>query len=147
MKKIKLLIVDDRDIVRDSLKLLFSNSLNITVKDEASDGGEALGLIEKNDYDVVLMDVNMPTMNGVDATKNILKLKPQVRILASSFNESASYISEMIKAGAYGFIKKGESRKSYFDAIESVNSGKIYLSEEVNYKTYDKVSSFLKASY
>ena len=147
MDSISVLIVDDRDIIRDSLKLLLANAKNIIVKGEASDGEEALDLIANNDYDVVLMDINMPNMDGVEATKRIIKLNPQIRILANSFYSSATFIKNMISAGASGFIKKGESGKSYIDAIESVNEGMVYLSDEVNHKTYDKVLGYLKSSF
>ncbi|MBL4593868.1 MAG: response regulator transcription factor [Flavobacteriales bacterium] len=145
MKKISLLIVDDRDIIRDGLKLIFSGSDNINVKDEASDGNEAIALIEKNDYDVVLMDINMPNMNGIEATKSIKKLKSNIKVLANSFYTSPIFIRDMIRAGSSGFIKKGESRNSYIEAIESVHNGTIYLSDEVNHKTYDKVLDYLKS--
>lgn len=143
---INVLIVDDRDIIRDSLRMFFSNENGIRLKDDADDGYEALKLIETNDYDVVLMDINMPNMNGVEATKKIKKLNSNIKILASSFNASPFLIKEMIAAGASGFIKKGESKKEYVKAIEAVNSGTIYLSDEVNYKTYAKVLAYLKCS-
>ncbi len=144
MKKINLLIVDDRDIIRDGLKLIFSNSKNIKVKGEASDGNEALELIKENDYDVVLMDINMPNMNGIEATKKIKKLKSNIKVLANSFYASPLFIKDMIKAGSSGFIKKGESSSVYFEAVQTVNNGTIYLSDEVSHKIYDKVLAYLK---
>jgi len=146
MEGINVLIVDDRDIVRDGLKLIFSVSDHVNVIGEASDGNEAMSLIEKNDYDVVLMDINMPNMNGIEATKKIKKLKSNIKILANSFYVSPIYIKDMIKAGASGFITKGESRQSYLKAIESVFNGNVYFTDKISYKTYDKVSAYLKYS-
>jgi len=141
---IDVLIVDDRDIIRDSLKLSFLTTDDIEVKDEASDGKEAMRLVEENNYDVVLMDINMPNMDGIEATKNILKIKPETKVLANSFHVSPLYIKEMIKAGSFGFITKGDGRDSYLEAVRSVANGAVYLSDEINNETYDKVLDYLK---
>lgn len=147
MKMISLLIVDDRDIVRDSLKITFSGAKDIHVKDEASDGKEAMELIEKNDYDVVLMDINMPNMNGMKATKEMIKIKPNIKILANSFYITPLYIKEMIRAGSYGFITKGDGRDSYIEAVRTVANGAVYLSDEINNETYNQVLRYLKSPF
>ena len=144
MKKINVLIVDDRDIVRDSLRVTFSGVKDICVKDDASDGAEAMRLIEKNDYDVVLMDINMPNMDGIQATKEIIKINPNIKVLANSFHVTPLYIKEMIRAGSYGFITKGDGRAAYIEAIRTVANGAVYLSDEINSETYDQVLTYLK---
>jgi len=144
MKKIKLLIVEDRDVIKDALKMFLNMEKGIEVTGEASDGMEAISLISKNQYDVVLMDINMPNMNGIDTTKKIFKLDPNIKVLANSLHASPYYIKEMIKAGAYGFITKGEKNSIYVDAIKSVSKGAIYLSDEIKSSTYDKVLAYLK---
>ena len=141
---ISVLIVDDRDIIKDSLKLIYLGTDDIRVVATASDGREALRLIEENDYDVVLMDINMPFMNGIEATKRIVKLKPSIKILANSFYLNAIYIKEMIRAGAYGFITKGEPSENYIEAVRTINNGAIYLSEEIDSTIYDKVLKHLR---
>ena len=146
MEKIKVLIVDDRDIIRDSLKLILKGSNDIIIEDEASDGHEAISLIKNKNYDVVLMDINMPNMNGVEATKKILKIKPTIKILANSFHLNAIHIRDMINAGVLGFIKKGESKKNYINAIKTVAKGAAFLSDEINYKVYQEASSYLRYS-
>jgi DNA-binding NarL/FixJ family response regulator len=143
MKFIKLLIVDDRDIVRDSLKLLFTESTGIKVEGEAVNGEEALKLIKENDYDVVLMDLMMPKVNGIDATKNILKFKPNIKILANSFSINPFYIKQSIEAGACGFIQKDENKSSYIEAIKTIHNGGVFLSEGISNKVYDKVLYYL----
>ena len=144
MKKINVLIVDDRDIIRDSLKLILKNEEQINVKGGASDGEEALKMVTENDYDVVLMDINMPNMNGVEATKRMMKLKPKIKVIANSFHLNSLYIRDMVSAGVLGFIKKGESRKNYIDAIKTVARGSVFLSDEINYKEYDKAVTSLE---
>ena len=143
---INVLVVDDRDIIRDSLKMIFSKSEDIKIKNEAVDGKEAIKLIEKNDYDIVLMDINMPNMNGIEATRTILKIKPETKILVNSFHLSPLHIKEMVTAGVLGFIRKGESTENYIAAIKTVVKGNVFLSDEINYKVYDKAASYLNFS-
>ena len=146
MKPIRLLIVDDREIIRDSLKLLFLEVKDITVMGEASDGYEAIELIKEKDYDVVLMDINMPLLNGIEATKQIIKFNSNTKVLGNSFYVSPTYIKDIIKAGAFGFITKDESREVYLDAIRKVHKGSIYLSDKLNCQVYDKVLTYLNHS-
>jgi DNA-binding NarL/FixJ family response regulator len=145
--KIRVLIVDDRDVIIDGLKLIFSGAKDIDIKGVASNGEEAIELVRKHDYDVVLMDVNMPVMNGVEATKAIKKLNFKIKILANSFYLDPILIKDMMKAGAQGFVRKGDTKTAYFDAVKTVSNGGVYLSEEVPSKTYDKVSKYLKSSF
>ena len=144
MEPIKLLIVDDRDIIRDSLKLYFSKIPEITVKGEAEDGETALELIKKHDYDVILMDLLMPNLNGIEATRNIIKLKPNIKILANSFSSNPYNIKQLIEAGAYGFITKDESRNVYIEAVKTVHNGEIFLSDGISNEIYNKVLDYLK---
>lgn len=146
MKHIRLLIVDDREIIRDSLKLLFSGLKDITVTGEASDGYEAIDLVKKNDYDVILMDINMPLLNGIEATKEITKINSNTKVLGNSFFISPTYIKDLIKAGARGFITKDESREVYIEAVKATHQGKIYLSDKVNHQVYDKVLNYFNHS-
>lgn len=139
MKKTRILIVDDSSITRNGLKIMLSKSEEITIQGEASDGQEALDLIGQNEYDVVLMDINMPNINGIEATKNIRKINKNIRILTNSFNVSAFDIKEMISAGASGYITKGDNIASYIEAIWTVQNGGIYLSDEISESTYKSV--------
>lgn len=141
---IRLLIVDDRDVVRDSLRLYFTEATGIRVVGEASDGIEALEMIKENDYDVVLMDLLMPNVNGIDATKSIIKLKPSTKILANSFVVNPYYIKELISAGASGFIEKDESKSVYIEAIKTLHQGGVFLSDGISKKVYDKVLDYYK---
>jgi len=146
MKSISILIVDDREIIRDSLKVILSRVEDIYVKDEASDGFEAINLVKKNNYDVVLIDVNMPVLNGVEATKQIVKHNSNIKILANSFCINPYDIKDIIKAGASGFITKDESMENYIEAIRKIHRGEIYLSDKINHKDYDKVLTYFNHS-
>lgn len=140
MNTIKILIVDDRDIIRDSIKLSLLNSKEMKVTGEASDGLEAVNLVKNNEYDLVLMDINMPKMDGMEATKKIINLKPNVKILAHSFNDNAYYILDIIKSGASGYIKKGDTYNTYMKAIKQVYNGGFFLSDEIIDLLYDEAN-------
>lgn len=144
MKKTRLIIVDDCEMIRKVLKLLLLSIEEIEIAAEASDGQEALDLIAKNDYDVVLMDINMPNLNGIEATKQIKKIDKNIKILTNSFNVSAFYVKEMLKVGASGYITKGDTRAAYLEAIWTVHNGGVYLSEEIDASVYDEVYSDMK---
>ncbi len=141
---IQLLIVDDRDIIRDSFKLFFTESSGINVAGEASDGIEALKLIKENNYDVVLMDLLMPNVSGIDATKNIKKIKPSTKILANSFAINSFQVRDLIAAGASGFILKDENKNVYIDAIKTIYNDGSYFSDEISKKVNEKVLACLK---
>ena len=131
MEKINVLLVEDRDIIRDSLKVLIDDYEGIHIKAEATNGIEALSKIKSEDFDVILMDINMPEMDGFEATKKILELKPETKILAYSFHQNPFYIKEMIKAGVSGYITKGEGKEAYHEAIKSIMDGKRYFSKGI----------------
>ena len=139
MEEVKVLIVDDRDVIRDILKLNFLRSTKIKVIGEASDGLEAINLIKKNDYDVVLMDINMPIMNGIDSTKKMIEIKPDIKVLVNSLFVNAESITEMLKAGACGFITKGETSSSYEKAIVEVSKGIVFFSDEIDCDISEKI--------
>ncbi len=146
MEEIRVLIVEDRDIIRDSIKLFFLKSKKIRIIGEASDGKEAIEMIKKHNYDIVLMDINMPNLNGIEATKKIVTINPRIKILGNSFFVNAETVFQMLNAGAHGFLTKGESASKYQEAILSVSNGSIYLSDNIDSCVYDKVFSYLKSS-
>jgi two-component system, NarL family, response regulator DegU len=146
MKPINLLIVDDREIIRDSLKLVFSRSKDIHVKGEASDGLESIEMVKKYQFDVVLMDIHMPLMSGIEATRQIIEHDANIKVLGNSFYLIPTYIQQILKVGASGFITKEEDGECYIEAVRSVSKGKIYLSDKINYQGYDKIISNINHS-
>ncbi len=147
MKKIQVLLVDDRDIIRDAVKLTFKNSKQIEICDEAENGLAALKCIQENDYDVILMDINMPNMDGIETTRRILQIKPTSKILCFSFLTNIHYIKEMIENGVMGYITKDADKETLVEAIKTAYNNEIYLEDEINnlimrdYITYLKLCS------
>lgn len=144
MGKIKVLVVDDRDVIRDSLKLILKGDEHVVIEATAEDGFEAISLIKEKQFDVILMDINMPNMNGIETTKKILQINPSLKVLVNSLHLSSIHIKDMINAGVSGFIKKGESKNKYKEAITNVANGVAHFSDEVNSKTYQEALSYLK---
>lgn len=130
MEKIKVLLVDDRDVIRDCLKLLFKSSLDIEIVAEANDGLEALYKAQNCEYDIILMDYNMPEKNGLVVLKNLMEINPNIRVLMFSMVTNADIIRELLDEGAYGYIVKNSHINIYEQAIKIVNSGGKYLCEE-----------------
>ncbi|MBW6484125.1 MAG: response regulator transcription factor [Vicingaceae bacterium] len=147
MKKIKIAVVDDRDIIRDLLISMFKLNSAIEIVGEACNGNDAIKLVAEKNVDVVIMDIIMPGLNGLEATKKIKTLNPRVKILCNSFLTDIYQIKSMLDAGASGYIEKGESIQSYIEAIEIINNDGIYLSDKINDEMYDKMYNKILKSY
>lgn len=128
---ISVLIADDHEMVRQSIALLLAASGVINVTAEAKDGEEAIKLVEKNAIDVVLMDVRMPGLSGLEATKRILKQHPQAKIIGLSGYNDGSYPSLFMRAGAMGYITKDTGLNDMVTAIKTVHNGATYLSPAI----------------
>jgi len=125
---IKVLLADDHKIVRDGLRNLLEKHSDISVSGEAEDGREALQLARKLSPDVVVMDIAMPELNGIEATRQILSEYPGVKIVALSMHSDRRYVSEMLKAGASAYLLKDCAFEELITAIRTIMKGKIYLS-------------------
>jgi two-component system response regulator NreC len=126
-ESIRVLIADDHTIVRSGLRLLLSNEPDIEVVGEALDGSEAVALTETLHPDVVLMDITMPKMDGMEATRQIMTRFPQTHILVLTMHRSDEYFFEMLKAGASGYILKGAETSDLIHAVRVVGRGKVFL--------------------
>jgi len=129
--KLIVFLVDDHNLFREGLKFLLSNNELITEIYEAENGQDLLTLAQKVKPDIVFMDIEMPIMNGIDATKGILLLYPEVKVIALSMHANENYYSEMIDAGAKGFLLKNSKFDDVQKAIIDVNEGKNYFSPEI----------------
>jgi len=131
MKKIRVLVVDDHTIVRDGICALLALVRDIEVIGEASDGGEALKMVKNLEPDVVLMDIAMPSMGGLEATHQICKEFPRTKVIALTQHDDKEFVFPVIEAGASGFISKVAASSELVSGIRSVFQGDSYLSPSV----------------
>ena len=129
---IKVVIVDDHKMVIDGMSLLLQNQPDIEVIGNALSGEEAIKLISKITPDVVLLDINMPGINGIETCKEMLKIQPQLKIIAISMHKESSLIKLMLSNGAKGYVLKNAGQDEVVEAIKEVYQGKTYLDETVN---------------
>lgn len=128
MKRIRILIVDDHTLVRDGIKALLALATDIEVVGEAANGIEALEKVKEFAPDVVLMDLAMPIMGGLEATRRIRKEFTRTKVLALTQYDDADYVVPVIEAGARGFITKMSAFSELATAIQAVYRGESYLS-------------------
>ena len=131
MQKIRVLVVDDHTIVRDGICALLALAADIAVVGEAANGMEALELVKQLEPDVVLMDVAMPIMGGLEATRRIHREFPQVKVLALTQYDDKDYVFPLIEAGARGFISKAAASSELTSGIRYVHRGESFLSPSV----------------
>lgn len=129
--KTRIAIVDDHRILRDGIKALLKEMNNVELVGEASNGIEFLGLLKVANPELVLMDINMPKMNGIDATREALKIKPDLKVLVLSMHDDIAYYDSMIQIGVHGFLLKESNYNELQKAIESVMEGNPYFSQEL----------------
>jgi two-component system response regulator NreC len=127
MNKVRVLIVDDHAIVRDGVRMILEAQPDIEVVGEASDGREALEAARQLSPGVVLMDIAMPGMNGLEATAAIRQELPDVQVLILTMHEDYEYFFEVLRAGASGYVLKGASSDDLVSAIRAVHQGGVYL--------------------
>lgn len=139
MKKIRVLVADDHTIVRKGLCALLNSEPNIEVVGEAEDGREAVERIGKIKPDVVLMDISMPSLNGFEATRQIRKGHPGIRILVLTMHTNEEYIFEILQAGASGYVLKKSAPSDLVSAINAVYQGSAFLSPPVAEKVIERL--------
>ncbi len=130
-EKIKVFIVDDHAIFRDGLKMIFNKSDEIDVVGESESGEEFLEMMNGVDFDVVLMDLKMGGINGIETTERALKVNPGLKILVLSTYGEEEFLERIIQAGAMGFLLKNVLKETLYNAIKLVYSGKNYFSPEL----------------
>ncbi len=131
MSLIKLMLVDDHEIVRAGLKMLLQAQSDIEIVVEASSGAEAVALAQKHPLDVVLMDITMPGMDGVETTRQLKDCCSSVAILALTIHEEEEYFFQMLNAGASGYIPKRAAPEDLVRAIRTVHRGEVFLHTSV----------------
>ncbi|MCC7453376.1 MAG: response regulator transcription factor [Crocinitomix sp.] len=128
---IKVLLADDHEIITDGLKSILKNEDNIEVVATVSNGRDAVNYIEKNQVDIAVLDINMPIMTGIEATKLIKENAYETKVLILSMYDTMEFIDELIEAGCQGYILKNKGQEELVKAIHRVYSGKPYFGERV----------------
>jgi two-component system, NarL family, response regulator NreC len=129
--KIKIVIADDHKIMREGLKSLIEKQPDMEVAAEAQDGLAVTKLARKLVPQVIIMDIGMPEMNGIDATRQIISENKEIKIIALSMHSDRRFVLEMLKAGASGYLLKDSAFEELVNAVHTVMSGQSYLSPRI----------------
>lgn len=132
MDTINVVLADDHVLVRDGIKALLEDQTGIVVIDEASDGKEALEVVKRSNPDVLIVDIRMPEMNGIEVVAEINKSSSNVKTLVLSMHDSEEYVVKAIQAGADGYLLKGASKEEFLKALNNVASGGKYFTGDVS---------------
>src|SRR6266540_350483 len=132
MEKLRVLLVDDHTVVRQGLRVLLEAEPDITIVAEADTGRQAVQLARKHLPDVVVMDIAMPTLNGLEATRQIIKEVPTARVLALSSYSDDEYVQQLTEAGAAGYLLKQTAAADLLKAIREVRRGNSFFSPAIS---------------
>lgn len=128
---IRMLLADDHKLFRDGLSTLFGNLRDIEIVGEASSGPEALRLAREVAPDIILMDISMPELNGIEVTRQVLVDHPSIRIIILSMHSDRRYVTEALRAGAAGYLLKDTAFEELVGAVRDVLQGRIRLSDRI----------------
>ncbi len=132
MKPIRILLADDHPVVRDGLRALLEREADMVVIGEAGDGREATRLAEEHSPDVVVMDLGMPSLGGIEATRRIVASRPRIAVVILSMHQDESYVLGALDAGAKGYLLKDSMRKEVIEAVRAVAQGRSFLTRKVS---------------
>jgi DNA-binding NarL/FixJ family response regulator len=125
----KVLIADDHSIGRDGLKRILAATSDLQVTGEAAGGDETLALVKANDYDVVMLDMSMPGLSGIDLIKRLKLEKPRLKILVLSMHGESQYAARALKAGAAGYLNKDSPAEALLGALRKIAAGGVHIGE------------------
>jgi len=137
MKRIRILLADDHAVVRQGFRMILAAHPDMEIVGEAGNGREAVELAEALKPDVVVMDVSMPELNGIEATRRLAASTPHTRVLALSMHKDSVYVREILRAGARGYLLKDSVAADLVSAVRAVSSGEGYLSPQVSNAVLD----------
>ena len=129
---IRVALADDHVFVRDGIKSLMENEANLVVVAEATDGFEALSMVDVHQPDLLILDIRMPNMTGIEVVEKLRSQNNQVKIIMLSMHESEEYVLKSIKAGADGYLLKGSSKEEFLKAVHTVSEGGKYFSGDIS---------------
>lgn len=144
---IKVLIADDQELIRQSLQIVLNSKQDIEVSDMAANGQEVIQCIRKNKPDIILMDIRMPKMDGVQCTKIIKENYPQIKIIILTTFDDDEYVFNALKYGASGYLLKGVSMDELSDAIRTVYSGRAMINPDIAAKVLRLFSQMAQTNY
>ncbi len=131
-RKIRVILAEDHVVVRQGFRLILASQPDMEIVGEAGNGRDAVDLAEKLQPDVVVMDVAMPELNGIEATRRLARQSPRSRVLALSMHKDSVYVREILRAGARGYLLKDAIDRDLLAAVRAVASGEGYLSPGVS---------------
>lgn len=131
-KKTRILLADDHAVVRHGFRMILDAQEDLEVVGEVSNGREAVASAAELQPDVVVMDVTMPELNGIEATRRIAEVSPRTRVLALSMHKDAVYVREILRAGARGYLLKDSAEGDFLSAVRSVARGEGYLTPAIS---------------
>jgi two-component system, NarL family, response regulator NreC len=137
MKRIRILLADDHAVVRQGFKMILSSQSDMEIVGEAGNGREAVELAEELKPDIVVMDVAMPELNGIEATRRLASSVPHARVVALSMHKDNVYVREILRAGARGYLLKDSVAGDLVSAIRAVAQGEGYISPAVSNAVLD----------
>lgn len=144
MSKIKIIITEDHSMVREGIKLMLNTLENIEIVGDFPNGKELIDFLEKdNNVDIILMDLSMPIMNGIDTTRIIKEKYKKIKIIAITMHDEQSFIIDMYKSGADGYVLKESGSEDLLKAIETVTQGKSYFTNDVSIKLINSLANNL----
>lgn len=129
---IRVVLADDHVFVRDGIKSLLENEANIEVVGEAIDGADALEVVSETQPDLLIVDIRMPNLTGIEVVEKLRSEKNTVKIIMLSMHESEEYVLKSIKAGADGYLLKGSSKEEFLKALHTVSGGGKYFSGDIS---------------
>ena len=127
MDEVKLLLVDDHEVVRTGLRMLLENQPHIKIIGEANTGLQALEMADSLNPDVVIMDITLPDISGIEATRQLRQSHPDLPVVALTIHEDEQYFFEMLQAGASGYVPKRAAPEDLLNAIQAVHAGEVYI--------------------
>lgn len=138
MSVIRVILAEDHTIVRKGLRSLLEGEEDIEVIGEAGDGKEAITLVEQKKPDIVVMDIGMPQLNGLEATRRIKKKFPETKVLILTMHTNEEYVFEILQAGASGYVVKKAAPTELVSALRAVKQGESFLSPSISKKVIDE---------